>query len=149
MIVIVCQHNRFTKHGTDRKGNQRYRCLGCGKTVIEPQAKPLGESRLPMDRAVMCLKMLLEGMSIRATSRLTGTDKNAIIDMVVTIGPRCQRFLKAKIHRVPVTEVECDEMWGFIGMKEKTRERLGHTEEFGDCYAYVAMDRNTKSERQG
>jgi hypothetical protein len=37
----------------------------------------------------MCLKMLLEGMSIRATSRLTGTDKNAIIDLIVIIGKRC------------------------------------------------------------
>ena len=64
MIVAACQHNRFKKHGKDRNGVQRYRCLDCGKTVIEPQAKPLGESRLPMDRAVMCLKMILEGMSI-------------------------------------------------------------------------------------
>jgi transposase-like protein/IS1 family transposase len=144
VIVIACQHNRFKKHGKDRHGVQRHRCLDCGKTVTEAQTKPLGASRLPMDRAVMCLKMLLEGVSIRATARLTCTEKNAIIDLMVTVGQRCERFLKAKIHGVEVTEVECDEMWGFIGMKEKTRERLDRGEEFGDCYAYVAMERNTK-----
>ena len=92
----------------------------------------------------MCLKMLLEGVSIRATSRLTGTDKTAIIDLMVTIGQRCERFLKSRIQGVKVSEVECDEMWGFIGMKEKTRERLNRGQEFGDCYCYVAMERNTK-----
>jgi transposase-like protein/IS1 family transposase len=144
MIVAACQHDRFKKHGKDRHGVQRYRCLDCGKTVTKPQAKPLGDSRLPADRAIMCLKMLLEGMSIRATSRLTGTDKNAIIDLVVTIGQRCQRFLKARIQNVPVKEVECDEMWGFIACKERTRQMLCHGEERGDCYAYVAMERTTK-----
>jgi len=144
MIRQACQHDETKKHGRDHKGNQRYKCLLCGKTFIKDNGNILGKSRLPVDRGVMCLRMLLEGTSIRATSRLTGTDKNAVLGLVTDIGPRCQRFLKAKIHGVPVTEVECDEMWGFIGMKEKTRERLDRGQEFGDCYAYVAMERNTK-----
>jgi hypothetical protein len=38
----------------------------------------------------MCLRMLLEGNSIRSTSRLTGTDKSAIIDLIVLVGSRAQ-----------------------------------------------------------
>ena len=63
-------------------------------------------------------------MSIRSTERMTGLHRDRLCDLVLTVGQRCQRFLKAKIHGVAVTEVECDEMWGFIGMKEKTRERI-------------------------
>ena len=144
MIVQACQHEKTKKHGRDKFSQQRIRCTACGKTWIESAPKPLGNSRLPMDRATMCLKMLLEGVSIRATSRLTGTHKDAIIDLMVTVGQRCERFLKTRIQGVKVSEVECDEMWGFVGMKEKTRERLNRGEEFGDCYAYVAMERNTK-----
>lgn len=144
MIKSACQHETSKKHGRDKFGQQRRKCSVCGVTFIETKVKLLGESRLPLDRAVLCLKMLLEGMSIRATSRLTGTDKNAIIGLVTTIGPRCQRFLKSRIQNVPVQEVECDETWGFIGMKEKTRQRFHRDEEYGDCYTYIAMERNTK-----
>ena len=83
--MIACSHQSAKKHGRDKFGRQRFRCLACGATFTGP--KPLGDSRLPESRAVMCLKMLLEGMSIRATSRLTQTDKNAIIDLVVTVAP--------------------------------------------------------------
>jgi transposase-like protein/IS1 family transposase len=144
MISHACQHETSKKHGRDKFDQQRRKCSVCGVTFIEPQAKILGDSRLPLDRAVLCLKMLLEGVSIRATARLTGTDKNAIINLVTTLGPRCQRFLKSRIQDIPVKEVECDETWGFVGMKEKTRERLQRGIEFGDCYTYIAMERNTK-----
>jgi IS1 family transposase len=43
-----------------------------------------------------------------------------------------------------VSEIECDELWGFIGMKEKTRQRLNRPENFGDCYTFLAIERNTK-----
>ncbi len=65
MISNACQHNETKKHGRDRYGVQRYKCLVCGKTFSEPTVKLIGESRLPIDRAVMCLRMILEGTSIR------------------------------------------------------------------------------------
>jgi transposase-like protein/IS1 family transposase len=141
--MIACSHVTTKKFGKDRNGNQRKRCTDCGKTWTE-RVKPLGSMRIDFDKAVFGLKLLLEGMSIRSTERMTLLHRDRLCDLVLTVGQRCQRFLKAKIHGVPVTEVECDEMWGFIGMKEKTRERLKRGDEFGDCYAYVAMERNTK-----
>ena len=80
--------------------------------------------RIDFDKAVFALKLLLEGMSIRSTERMTLLHRDRLCDLVLTVGQRCQRFLKVKIHCVEVGEVECDEMWGFVGMKEKTRERL-------------------------
>jgi transposase-like protein/IS1 family transposase len=144
MITPACKHETTKKHGRDKFGQQRFKCLLCGATFIKSKPKMLGDSRLPVDRAVMCLKLLLEGMSIRATSRLTGTDKNAIIALVTTLGPRCQNFLKAKIQNVPVAEVECDELWGFVGAKQKTCDRMGFGPTLGDAYCYVAMERNSK-----
>ncbi len=144
MIVRSCHHGERKKFGKDRYGNQRYKCLLCGATFVEHQAKPLGSMRIDLDDAVFALRLLLEGMSIRATERLTSLHRDTLCDLVVMVGQRCERFLKARIRDVPVKEVECDEMWGFIGCKEKTRQLLGHGEHMGDCYAYVAMERNTK-----
>jgi transposase-like protein/IS1 family transposase len=144
MIQNACQHDQVKKHGRDSRGNQRYKCLLCGKTFSEPKAKLIGDSRLPIDRAVMCLRLLLEGTSIRATARLTGTDKNAIIDLAVLIGERCERFMRNTHRNVPVEDVQCDEIWGFVGCKERVRARLDKSEEFGDCYCFTAIERTTK-----
>ena len=81
MIVISCQHENKKKHGHDRKGNQRFRCLDCGKTWVEETVKPLGNMRISLEKAALALGMLLEGMSIRATMRLTGLDRNTICDL--------------------------------------------------------------------
>ena len=132
------------KHGKDRNQCQRYRCRKCGKTFVEAQVKPLGDMRLPMDKAVFALKLLLEGMSIRATERLTGIHRDTLLALVVTAGENCQRFLTATINSVAVDDVECDEMWGFIQCKEKTRKRLGHGLERGDAYCWLGIERTSK-----
>jgi transposase-like protein len=32
MITAVCTHEKLTKHGKDRKGNQRWKCARCQVT---------------------------------------------------------------------------------------------------------------------
>ena len=54
------------KYGKDRHGNQRYNCSLCGKTFAESQAKPLGNMYIPVADAKLALRLLVEGMSIRA-----------------------------------------------------------------------------------
>lgn len=50
------------------------------------------------------------------------------------------------IQNVSVKSVQCDEIWGFVSMKEKTRKRQGRKDEdgIGDAYCFVAMDTDTK-----
>lgn len=139
-----CASERIQRFGRDRKQQQRFRCQDCRKTFIPPHPKPLGSMRVDQDKAVFALRLLLEGMSIRATERMTGLHRDTLCALVLHVGQRCCRFLDRTIRNVPVREVECDELWGFVGMKEKTRQRLGRGEEFGDLYCYVAMERNTK-----
>ena len=144
MILATCQHESVKKHGKDRKGNQRYRCRLCGETWIDQQPKPLGDMRISMRQATLALGMLLEGMAIRAVQRLTGLDRNTICDLILIVGENCQRLLDSKIRNVAVEDVQLDEIWSFIGMKEKTRVARGYSEELGDSWTFVAIDRNTK-----
>lgn len=133
------------KHGTDRKGNQRFRCLACGKTFTAPQDKPLDEMRLPMEKAVMVLKLLVEGNSIRSTERVTGVEKKTIISLLLKVGDKCERLMNEKIRNVKVSDVQADEIWGFVQMKDKTRKRLGKDSEgLGDAYTWIAMESNSK-----
>ena len=143
MLCPVCSHpaRRF---GRDRNGNQRFQCLVCRRTFSDPSRPPEDRRRVPRDRAVLCVRMLLEGCSIRSTERLTQTHRDTIMGLLVDAGERCQRFLDREVQRVPVDDVQADEIWGFVGCKEKTRERRNYAELFGDAYCFTALERSTK-----
>jgi transposase-like protein/IS1 family transposase len=134
-----------TRFGKDRKGNQRYRCARCGKTFQEAKDKPLDNMYLPMEKAELCLRLLVEGNSIRSTERISGVNRNTILDLLVLAGEKCERLLNEKIKGVPVRDVQADEMWGFVGMKQKTAYRLEKTSATtGDAWTYVAIERHSK-----
>ncbi len=98
MVISVCQHKSAAKDGKDRNGNQRFRCKLCGVRFVETVRKPLGDMRITLDQASTILGMLLEGMSVRATSRLTGICKHTICDLIVLVGENCQRFLPQAVN---------------------------------------------------
>jgi transposase-like protein len=51
MTCHNCQKDA-QKHGKDRKGNQRFRCLTCNRSFSEPKEKPLNNMYLPLDKAI-------------------------------------------------------------------------------------------------
>jgi hypothetical protein len=63
---------------------------------------------------IQCLRMLLEGYSIRSVERLTGVHRDTIISAMVGAGIKCKAFMESVIQNVPVTDVQVDEIWGFI-----------------------------------
>jgi transposase-like protein/IS1 family transposase len=149
---MVCHNCKVEarKHGKDRKGNQRYYCPSCSKSFIESQDKPLDGMYLPLDKTVQCLNLLLEGCSLRSTERLTGVNINTLMKLLVVAGERCERLLQERIQNIRVKDVECDELWCFIQMKQKTvkanitRYEYGEENKIGDAYTFVAFERNTK-----
>lgn len=133
------------KAGKDRKGNQRYRCVQCRKTFQEMKENLLGTMRVSLDRAEMCLKLLLEGMSIRSIQRITGLHQETILSLLVFAGEKCERLMNDKIKNVPVKDVEADEIWGFVGMKRTTKMHKEIVDpQLGDAYTFVGIERNTK-----
>jgi transposase-like protein/IS1 family transposase len=143
MIKAACQHDQFHKHGKDRKGNIRFKCVLCGKTFVKETAKPIGELRIDLDRATMAISLMLEGMSLRSITRITGIHRQTLCDLILVAGANCERMLNS-IRNVPVNDVQLDEIWGFVGMKEKTRQKKNYSTEFGDSWTFLAIERDTK-----
>lgn len=144
MVCHNCQL-KAQRYGKDRKGNQRFRCLPCNKSFSEPQEKPLGNMYLPMDKALLCLNLLVEGVSIRSIERITGVEKKTILSLLVLVGEKCERLLDEKLRKVKVNDLQLDEMWGFVSMKEKTKKRKGKDDvTLGDAYTFVAIERHSK-----
>lgn len=141
-----CNSSYFKRFGKDRKGNQRYQCLLCAKTFSEPKDKPLGSMYLAEEKALMCLNLLVEGMSIRSIERVTGVHRDTVIDLLITVGNKCEKLMDDMIQNVSVKDVQADEIWGFVEMKDKTRKYkgLGDDEQLGDAWTFTAIDRDTK-----
>ncbi len=143
MIALNCSHSKRRKHGTTKEGTQRFRCSVCGKCFTESTDKLAG-MRIGLDKAEQILRCLLEGNSVNSTMRLTDTNAHTIIDLLVLIGGRCQRFMKNYLRGIECKDIQADEIWNFVGCKQKTAERLKKGAEFGDFYCYTSIERETK-----
>jgi len=134
------------KNGKDRNGNQRFKCLACGITYIQPKNKPLGNMYLSEEKALMCLSLLVEGNSIRAIERITNVNRNTIISLLETVGEKCLWIQENLVKNVKVADVQADEIWAFIGMKQKTANNngLGDDEKLGSAYTFTAIESNSK-----
>lgn len=100
---------------------------------------------LAEDKALMCLNLLVEGNSIRSTERITGVHRDTILDLLLVMGEKCERLGEQRIRNLSVRDVQCDETWGFVGMKQKMKNFLGfESNELGDAYCFIAIERHTK-----
>ena len=137
-----CQHETTHKHGRTAANLQRYKCADCGKTFTEDRPKPIGNMRINLDRACTALNLLLEGLSIRSTERIVGIHRDSICDLILVVGENLDRFHHKAVVDVPVTDVQVDEIWDFVGKKSK-RVQKGETG-VGDAWTYTAIERETK-----
>lgn len=131
--------------GKDADGNARRKCKACGKTVALVPERPLGSMRLDLDKATTCLSLLVEGNSIRSTERVTGVHRDTIMRLLVVAGRKCESLLNRLVRGVEVKDVQADELWCFVGCKERTKRKRGISDpEMGDAYTFVGLERNTK-----
>lgn len=142
---MTCHNCRIEckRKGRDRKGNQRFQCRQCSKTFLEPREKPLEGMYLPIEKGEMVLRLLLEGSSVATVERITGVHHGTILKLLVLAGEKAERIMATRIVNVPARDVECDEVWSFIGKKQK-RVRPEDDPNLGDCYVHVAIERHSK-----
>ncbi|HKC65767.1 MAG TPA: IS1 family transposase [Pyrinomonadaceae bacterium] len=96
------------------------------------------------EKAMACLHLLVEGVSIRAIERHHGVGKRTILSLLLLAGRKCERLQERRIRQVKVTDVQADEIWGFVRCKQKTKNAKGYGDGCGDAYCFVAMERYTK-----
>jgi IS1 family transposase len=98
---------------------------------------------LPMEKKIVVVGALAEGASIRAIERLTGVNRNTIMSLGLRMGTACESIMDTKMVNLPCLNIEVDEIWGFIGKKQKNvRSRDSRT--LGDVWTWIALDADTK-----
>ena len=131
--------------GRDSAGHQRYRCQACRKTFALRPVRPLGSMRIPMEKATLCLHLLVEGSSIRSTERIAGVHRDTICRLLVKVGGKCEALLERMVKGVEVKDVQADEIWNFVQKKDKTKARLKSDDPtVGSAWTFTAIDRESK-----
>lgn len=134
---------KFGRFGPKRI--QRWRCKQCKKTFSESQDKPLDDMRIPMEKAVTALHLLLEGNAVASVERVTGLHKRTILNLLVLAGDKCERLMEKMIKGVQVKDVCIDEIWSYVKCHDRWKSRKNITDETaGSKWTYIALESNTK-----
>ena len=101
-------------------------------------------NNLPTEKKVSVISMLAEGNSIRSIERMTGIHRDTVMRLGVRIGTECGRIQSAKMRNLHCSEIQIDEIWGFIGKKRGHAKVWDRLEGIGDVWTFIALDRDTK-----
>jgi IS1 family transposase len=102
-------------------------------------------NRLSTEQRVQILRCLVEGNSIRSTSRITGAAKNTVVKLLVDAGRACIKYQDKALRNLTCKRLQCDEIWSFCYSKQKNIPQE-HKGEFGygDVWTWTAICADTK-----
>jgi len=102
-------------------------------------------NRLPIEERARIIGMLIEGMSLRATSRLADVSINTVTKLLVDVGSAAADYQDRTLRNLRCRRIQCDEIWAFCYAKEKNvpadkKGKFG----YGDVWTWTAIDADTK-----
>lgn len=143
MTCIRCKHDTARRFGYYGKRHiQRYRCTDCRATFADPNPR-LASHYIDTETAAKALSLMLEGMSVRATSRLTGLHKDTVLSLMNTAAQKARTVFDKYVFNIRPRFVQADEIWTFVHCKDKAIPAQP-SPEWGSAYVWLAMDSDTK-----
>lgn len=97
-------------------------------------------NKLTDSRRASIIRALVEGNSVRATARLTGTSKATVLKLLVELGEFCSIYQDHTLRNLNCKRIEADEIWSFVGAKAKNATKDGQ----GDLWTYTAICADSK-----
>jgi len=100
----------------------------------------LNTNKLPAAKRVQILSMLCEGASMRFASRLADVSINTVSKLLVDAGLVCAAFHDENVRGLKSRRVQANEIWSFVGAKEKRVREEQKAAGWGDCWTWTAID---------
>jgi hypothetical protein len=101
-------------------------------------------NHLSRDKQIAVVSALVEGCSIRSTERMTGVNRETIGTLLVRVGNGCSELLNDKMRNLDCNRLEIDELWAFVGKKQRHVTSDDDRSRVGDTWTFVAVDAETK-----
>ena len=102
-------------------------------------------NRLPTNRRVQILSMMVEGSSMRSISRVVGVSINTVTKLLIQAGVACAAYHDEHVQDVKCARVQCDEIWSFCYAKGKNVKTAKAAPSFaGNVWTWTALDSDSK-----
>ena len=101
-------------------------------------------NRLSLDRRTQIIGALVEGNSIRSTERMTETHRDTVMRLMVEVGTGCAKLQNEMMRGLTCERIQVDEIWTFVGKKQKQVAPEDNRRRVGDQWTFVAVDLQTK-----
>lgn len=106
-------------------------------------SKPM--NKLPLAKRAQILGLLVEGTSLRATSRLADVSINTVTKLLVDVGAACAEYQDKTLRNLTCKRIQCDEIWAFTYCKKANLAKAKAAPEgAGDVWTWTAIDADTK-----
>jgi IS1 family transposase len=112
---------------------------GTVSAIRRPNMAPF----LDRTKQVAVISALAEGSGIRQIERITGVHRDTIMRLGVRVGKGCAGLLDRKMRNLTCQHLQFDELWGFIGKKER-HCTVDDDPTLGDVWTFCAIDSDTK-----
>lgn len=99
---------------------------------------------LSLDKQVPIIAALTEGVSIRATERLTGVHRDTIMRLAIRVGAGCMKLHSLYMRDLHVNRIELDEIWSYVGKKQRM-VKPEDGDRVGDQYTFIALADTAKA----
>lgn len=101
-------------------------------------------NHLPREKQIAVISALVEGCSIRSTERMTGVNRETVGTLLVRVGDGCADLLDRTMVDLDCDRLEIDELWAFVGKKQRHVTGNDDASRVGDTWTFVAIDADTK-----
>lgn len=101
-------------------------------------------NKLKLDKQEQVISYLVEGNSIRSTERMTGVHRDTIIRLMIRVGNGSKHLMDEKLRNLTPSHIQVDEIWGFVGKKQKYVNEDDDPNKVGYMWTYVSLDADTK-----
>lgn len=102
-------------------------------------------NKLPATKRAQVISALVEGSSLRSTSRMTGVAINTVVKLAVDAGKACADYQDRIMRNLTCQRLQCDEIWSFVYAKQKNvTSEIAAVRVAGDTWTWTAIEAQTK-----
>ena len=101
-------------------------------------------NRLPIAKRAQIVQMLVEGSSLRATTRMAGASINTVTKLLLDVADAAHAYHHSTVRDVRSKRIQCDEIWCFVGAKARNATPLQKADRRGDIWTWTAVDADSR-----
>ena len=101
-------------------------------------------NKLSLDKRTAAISALVEGCSIRSVERMAGIHRDTIMRLMVRVGDISALFMDSEMRGLECRHLQMDEIWCYVGKKQRHMRPTDDPAQNGDFWTYVALDTDSK-----